>query len=208
MHFYSTEKFPSPKSWNVCRASDLIIASSLGFSVCNSTITNFSSNSEMQRESSNKFPWKTSEVKFDLVRIPSFKFRESQTRATVLGLKFSNVLFRPSPNEPLAFWDVYISNLNDPVQLFEKPCASQKASLLGKQILCLTCKRIWFLWEKRIQDIFHLSWRLLQGREDCPKVCTISDSYNSTNLPGTDCEDFNNRNMHRQNISLVFLVRK
>lgn len=63
----------------------------------------------MQREGSEKFPWKTNEIKFDLIRIPSFTFRESQTWATVLGLKFSGFLFRPSPNEPLAFWDAHIS---------------------------------------------------------------------------------------------------
>lgn len=42
----------------------------------------------MQRESSEKIPWKTNEVKFDLLRIPSFKIRESQTWVSVLGLKF------------------------------------------------------------------------------------------------------------------------
>lgn len=42
-------------------------------------------------------------------------------------------------------------NLNDPVQLFEKPCAFEEASLLGEQILCLIHKP-----EKRIQDIVQL----------------------------------------------------
>lgn len=63
----------------------------------------------MQKESSEKSPWKTTEVKFDLVKIPSFEFRECQTRGTDLRLKFWNVLFIPSPKEPLAFWDAYIS---------------------------------------------------------------------------------------------------
>ena len=200
MCFYSTEKFPSPKSWNACRASDPLVASRLGFSACNSTITNFSSNSEMQRESSSKFPWKTSEVKFDLRRIPNCKFRESQTWASVLGLKFSKVLFRPIPNEHLAFWGVDISKFEWPISaVWEALCFSE--SILAW--MHLICKP-----EKRIQDIFHLIWRPLQGREDSCKVCTISDSHNSTNMPGTDLEDFNNRNLHWQSISLVFQVRR
>lgn len=133
IHFYSTEIFPSPKSWNVCK--DPITASRMGFSVGNSTITNFSSNSEMQRNCSEKIPWKTSEEKFDLIMVPSFTIRESQTMGHCSEIKVFKGFIQTEPKWTFGIlrciyfqiWMTRFSCLRSPVLFRKHPCLESRS---------------------------------------------------------------------------------